>query len=108
MFLQKTHELVTKTDSSEEESALKMLFSNTQSVCLGGFENDTFLFSKDESTVLGRQTPNCQVHTQQVSLQCLSTENIPLSQTTIRWGKLVFLCVLSCITVQGIMNLGVL
>ena len=29
-----------------------MLFSNTQSVFLGGFENDTFLFSKDESTVL--------------------------------------------------------
>ena len=52
MFLQKIHELVTKTDSSEEESALKMLFSNTQSVFLGGFENDTFLFSKDESTVL--------------------------------------------------------
>lgn len=31
--------------------------------------------------------PNCQVHTQQVSLQCLSTENIPLSQTTMWWQK---------------------
>lgn len=29
-----------------------MLFSNIQSVFLGGCENDTFLFSKDESTVL--------------------------------------------------------
>ena len=52
MFLLKIHELVTKTDSSGEESALKMLFSNTQSVFLDGCENDTFLFSKDESTVL--------------------------------------------------------
>ena len=38
MFLQKCHELVTKIDGNE-------------SVFLGGFENDTFLLSQDESRV---------------------------------------------------------
>ena len=73
-----------------------MLFSNTQSVFLGGFENDTFLFSKDESTVLaGRpQLPG----SHPASFLAVSQHwEYTLSQTIIRWwkwGKLVFFSVL--------------
>ena len=75
MSLQKCHELVTKTDGNES------VFSNTQSVFVGGFEKDTFLLSQD-GVPFRLAEPNCQFHTQQVSLQCLSTENTHLSQTT--------------------------
>ena len=75
MFLQKCYELVTKIDGNES------VFSNTQSVFLGGFENDTFLLSQD-GVRFRLAEPHCQFHTQHVSLQCLSPEITHLSQTT--------------------------
>lgn len=44
MFLQKSQELTTKTDGSES------VYSSTESFFSGGFENDTFLLSQDESS----------------------------------------------------------
>lgn len=44
MFLQKSHELATKIDGSES------VYSNTENFFSGGFENDIFLLSQDESS----------------------------------------------------------
>ena len=44
VFLQKSQELTTKTDGSES------VYSRTESFFSGGFENDTFLLSQDESS----------------------------------------------------------
>ena len=40
---------VTSTDGSEERSSTQSVFSNSQSVSLGGFQNDTYLLSQNES-----------------------------------------------------------
>ena len=49
MFLQKSLKLVTKIDDSEERISIQSVFPNTQIVIPGGFENDTFFLSQDES-----------------------------------------------------------
>ena len=40
---------MTSTDGSEERSSTQSVFSNSQSVSLGGFQNDTYLLSQNES-----------------------------------------------------------
>ena len=82
MLLQKIQELATQNDNSEERFSTHV-FSQTRSVFLGGFENDTFLLSQD-GVRFRLAEPHCQFHTQHVSLQCLSTEITHLSQTTFR------------------------
>lgn len=54
MLLQKIQELATQNDSSEERFSTHV-FSQTRTVFLGGFENDTFLLSQDEIRVFQRR-----------------------------------------------------
>ena len=53
MLLQKIQELATQNDNSEERFSTHV-FSQTRSVFLGGFENDTFLLSQDNNRVFAQ------------------------------------------------------
>ena len=53
MLLQKIQELATQNDSSEERFSTQV-FSQTRTVFLGGFENDTFLLSQGNSRIFAQ------------------------------------------------------
>ena len=83
--------------------------TSTQSVFLGGFEGETFQLSEGENTVFVSR-PNWLVHTQDISLQCLRTENTHLRQTEHFHegsGRNCLFSVLSGISMQCNVNLAV-
>lgn len=103
-FLQKRHALARKVDGCEQNQHPKCS-SQTPKLFSQWFWEWHIAHRMRAEFLLAN--PNCQVHILHVSLQCLSTENTYLSQTTFWYGSggvLADIYVMSFLTILGIMN----